>query len=153
VKERAMQASVLGFIPRDASTRPRSAAIARRLALVIACGTAIVVVAALGDPSALVARDPELALLLRGMATIKGVLALVAIAIVAWRLGQPLAPSHAIAYVAGCAVIAASTVAIWQLSFIVPAAASFHAAGLMLLFLAWRDDGGPLYALAGRRRP
>ena len=72
--------------------------------------------------------EPELALLLRGMAALKGLLSVAAGGLVWWRLGQPVASRVAAAYIACVSALCASSLLIWNLSFI-PVAA--------LLFMSW----------------
>jgi hypothetical protein len=76
---------------------------------------------------------------LRGMAVIKGLLALAAAGVVWWRLGQPVSSRVAAAYVSCVCVLFASAVLIWQLAFILGAAVLFHAAGLVGLVIALRE--------------
>ncbi len=85
------------------------------------------------------AAEPELVVLLRGMAAIKGLLALAAAGAVWWRLGQHVSSRVAAAYVGCVCVLFASTVLIWQLAFILTAAVLFHAAGLVGLVIALRE--------------
>lgn len=95
--------------------------------------------------------DAELALLLRGMAAIKALMAVAAAGLVWWRLGQPVSLGVAAGYVACVWVFFAATVLIWQLAFIVPAAALFHAAGLVGLIIALRE--GRRMVHFGRQSP
>jgi len=85
------------------------------------------------------AAEPELALMLRGMAAIKGVLAVAAAALGWWRLGQPVSAPVAATYIACAWVLLASTALIWQLAFIPAAAVLFHAGGFVALVLALRE--------------
>ena len=89
------------------------------------------------------AAEPELATLLRGMAAIKGLLAISAAGLVWWRLGQPVSARAAVAYMACTWALFAATVLIWQLAFILAAAGLFHAAGLVGLVIVMQE---------GRRR-
>lgn len=145
-----MNASVLHVVQRSAAQVAPSAA--WRLRLVAGCAVAIAAAALIGDPASFSLADPELALLLRGMALIKGLLVVAAFALVLWRVGLPIGAGAATGYLAGVATMAFATALIWQLSFIVPAAALFHAAGLLLLVVAWRDDGRPAFAIRQPRR-
>ena len=99
--------------------------------------------ATLANPSAYSAAEPELALLLRGMAVIKAGIALVALALSFWRFGQPVSTSAALGYALGVWALGGATVLIWFLSFIPAAALLFHLGVFGLLILAWRE---------GRRR-
>ncbi len=96
------------------------------------------------EPAAYWQDDPELFRLLRGMAVIKGVLALLAASLVWWRLGRLSGPGFAAAYIGGVWVLALATGLIWQLTLVLPASGLFHAATLMLLVTAWRDTGSRL---------
>lgn len=123
---------------------------ALRTALVLG-SVAAAVVAWLATSGVGQAAEPELAVLLRGMAAIKGLLALSAASLVWWRLGQPLALRVAVAYIACASVLFASTVFIWQLAFILAAAVLFHTAGLVGLVLAMRE--GRQMPCFGRQAP
>ena len=109
-----------------------------RTALVVGSVAAAVVawLAAAG-----VAQDaqPELATLLRGMAAIKGLLAVSAAGLAWWRLGQSVSARAAVGYVACTWFLFAATVLIWQLAFILAAAVLFHAAALVGLVVAMRE--------------
>ncbi|MFN7552361.1 MAG: hypothetical protein ACK59M_06655 [Pseudomonadota bacterium] len=129
--------------PRPATTaKPGVASVTRRrLALFAGCAAAALVGLALGDPAPRMAADPEIAVLLRGMATIKAALVLAAIALIAWRLGRPESSRFATVYIVGAAVMAGTTALIWQLTALPAAAVAFHAAEITLLVAAWRDLG------------
>lgn len=91
-------------------------------------------------PAAHWAGDADLLLLMRGMAGIKSALALSALGLVAWRLGQPeLYGARIVSYVGGVWALCLATGLIWQLTAIVPASMLFHAATITLLVTAWRD--------------
>jgi hypothetical protein len=102
---------------------------------VLAAGVGLV----LGDPTSLLARDPELGLLLRAMALIKAVLVAVAMAAIVWRLRRPASTPVTLAYVAGAWAMSFATALIWQLTVIPGAALLFHVGEIGLLLLAWRD--------------
>lgn len=85
------------------------------------------------------AAEPELAVLLRGMAAIKGLLAASAAGLVWWRLGQPVSARAAVAYITCTWVLFAATALIWQLAIILVAAVLFHVAGLVGLVVAMRE--------------
>ena len=97
------------------------------------------------------AAEPELAVLLRGMAAIKGLLAVSSAGLVWWRLGQPVSVCAAAAYIACTWVLFIATVLIWQLAFILAAAVLFHAAGLVGLIVAMRE--GRQMLRFGRQAP
>ena len=83
--------------------------------------------------------EPELAVLLRGMAAIKGLLALFAASLVYWRFGLPISARAAWAYATCAGLMFVACALIWQLAFIPLAAALFHAGGIGALCVAWRD--------------
>jgi len=107
--------------------------------LVSGCAIAIGTAAWLGHPADYLNADPALARLLRGMALIKGVIALAIVGAVFWRLAWPVAKRAGAAYLLCSWAVAGSTMLIWQLSYIVPAAVLFHAAALSLLWVGWRE--------------
>jgi hypothetical protein len=77
--------------------------------------------------------------LLRGMAVIKGMIAIAAVGAVFWRMGWRVSRAGAAAYLVASWALTGSTMIIWQLSFIVPAALVFHAAALSMLLISWRE--------------
>ena len=97
------------------------------------------------------ATEPELAMLLRGMAAIKGLLAVSAAGVVWWRLGQPASARAAVAYIACTWALFAATVLIWQLALISAAAVLFHAGGFVGLVVAMRE--GRQMLRFGRQAP
>jgi hypothetical protein len=105
----------------------------------LGCVGALAVAAWLGDPSGYLKADPALARLLRGMALIKGMIAIAAVGAVFWRLAWPVSRPVATTYLLSSWALAGSTALIWQLSYIVPAALLFHAAALSLLLAGWRE--------------
>lgn len=110
-------------------------------ALVAAAGVSLALgLAATADgDTARAAADPDLTRLLRAMALVKGLLVAVGGAAVGWRLRRPTPVAFAAAYVALVGVAAAATGAVWQLAGVGRAAVALHAAGAVLLVLAWRD--------------
>jgi len=110
-----------------------------RVLVLAGCACAVAMAAWLGDPAQRLAADPELARLLRGMALIKGLLALGAVSLVTWRFGRPVAPGVAVVYVVGCWWLAAAAMLVWQLTVIPFAALGFHAAEISMLVVAWRE--------------
>jgi len=112
-----------------------------RLHLMLLLGSAMLLVAPLAmfEPAAHWADDAELFTLLRGMACIKGMLALLAFIAVWWRFGQPLTARLAKTYIVGVWALALASGLIWQLTFIVAASGLFHLATIALLVAAWRD--------------
>ena len=85
------------------------------------------------------AAEPSLVRLLRGMALIKGGIALLAVVLSAWRFGRPLSSPAAAGYLVGTWSLCAATTLIWDLRFIPAAALVFHVAMVGLLALAWRE--------------
>lgn len=110
-----------------------------RAALVLGCAIAIGIATWVGDPSTYLNADPALARLLRGMALIKGMLAVGAVAAVYWRLAWTIDARVAATYAITAAAMAGSAALIWQLSYIPFAALLFHAAALSMLIVGWRE--------------
>lgn len=121
-----------------------------RMALVVG-SVAAAILAWLAASGVAQAAGPELGVLLRGMAAIKGMLALSATGLVWWRLGQPVAMRVAGTYIGCASVIFASTLLIWHLAFILVAAVLFHTALLVGLVLAMRE--GRQLPRFGRQAP
>jgi hypothetical protein len=94
---------------------------------------------ALGDPAFLLTADPDLAILLRGMALIKAALVAAGLAILWWRFRWPVSTGVAAGYLMGACLVTGATMMIWQLTYIAASAAAFHIGELTLLVLAWRD--------------
>ena len=141
-----MSARPLAPSARLVATAPVAAALSGGAMLRVAAWAGAAIAAALalgvGRPELLLASDPELARLLRGMAVIKGGLVLLAMALLTWRLGQPLPSRLAAVYLGSVWLAAAASVLIWQLSFIGLAAVAFHGAELAFLAAAWMDGRG-----------
>jgi len=110
-----------------------------RAVLVLGCAIAIGIATWVGDPSTYLKADPALARLLRGMALIKGMLAVGAVAAVYWRLSWTIDARVAATYAITAAAMAGSAALIWQLSYIPFAALLFHAAALSMLIVGWRE--------------
>jgi hypothetical protein len=132
-------------VPRDPPHTPVAAPVRlhaparHRAALFGGCLLAVLAGLALGDPAPRLAADPELAFLLRGMAGIKALLLLGALALLAWRFARPVPARLAAVYIGGAAVMAGATALIWQLTALPLAAVAFHAAEIAVLVAAWRD--------------
>ena len=110
-----------------------------RTALVVGCLIAVAIAAAVGRPQELLASDPDLAFLLRGMAVIKSGLVLAAAGVLLWRFGHPVSPRLASVYLISAWLGATASMLIWQLTFISWAAIAFHAGGLSFVAAAWFD--------------
>lgn len=91
------------------------------------------------QPAAYWAGDLELFRLLRGMGTLKVVLAALALAVVWWRLGRPVPARLQAVFVGGVWALSMAAGLIWQLHAVLPASGLFHAATLALLVAAWHD--------------
>jgi hypothetical protein len=122
------------------SSRPSSSALIRVLLLSV-CLLAVLAAYWVGEPARVVRADPALAQLMRGMALIKAVIALGAVALLLWRFCWPVGKPAALAYVVSAALMAGATMLIWQLTFIPLAASLFHIGALAMLLVGWRDDG------------
>lgn len=116
------------------------------------CAVSIGIAVYLGDPGPVTLSDPSLARLLRGMALIKGVMAIAAVAAVWWRLGRPVSKPVAAAHLMGSWILAGSTTLVWQLSWIPLAAILFHGAALPMLWLTFRHRGADTPEGLWRRR-
>ena len=112
-----------------------------RLVLLLGALALFAVPVALLEPALYWADDPELFRLLRGMAVLKGVMAVAGLAVVAWRLGRAIEQRMASAYIAGAWALALASGLIWELQVIPLASTLFHGAILWLLITAWRDSG------------
>jgi hypothetical protein len=138
-----MSATVAGpasvFVQHVRGARGALRPAAHRSALLIGCTAAVALVAWFVPSGIATFPDPDLARLLRGMALIKGCIALAAVAAVLWRFGWPIQRGLAAAYMLGCWVLAGASMMVWQLALIGAAAIGFHVFELGLLFVAWRD--------------
>jgi hypothetical protein len=141
----------MASVPETTSRRAvgaRSAALGWRGRLLVAVALGAGVGLVVGDPSARLAADAELARLLRGMALVKALLIAVGVRVLWWRFGLRIEPVRARAYVAALAFMAFAAGLAWQLSYLPVLTLAFHGALLSLGVLAWRDGG---VALPGRR--
>ena len=102
-------------------------------------GAAVVALLTNADPSA---ADPELLVLLRFMAVVKAAMAMVAMALVAWRLNGPVRPATALIYVAAVSSMAAGAGLIWQLEHVAAGAVMVHGGLVAAAVLAWFDRAG-----------
>lgn len=112
---------------------------ARRLGLLSAVAVAAGGAWAAGDPAPILAVDPELATLLRGMAALKLLILLPTLAAVLWRVGQPVATPFVVGYGLGLSAMAGGATLVWQLSHLGMASIAFHAGLVASAWLAWQD--------------
>lgn len=127
-------------LPGVALPLPRASHIAvLRATLLAGCAASVAAAAWVGRPESVLATDPELARLLRGMALIKAMMVATALALLLWRFGRPISSAYAGAYMAGAWLAAAGSMGIWQLTHIPAAAIGFHVGEIAFLVLAWRD--------------
>jgi uncharacterized membrane protein YecN with MAPEG domain len=129
------------FRPRAVPARLALSPVVGRTVLLVVCVAAVLAAAWVGEPARVVQADLALAQLMRGMALIKGAIALGAVALLLWRFGWPVGKPAGLAYVVSAALMAGATMLIWQLTFIPLAAALFHIGALAMLLVGWRDDG------------
>jgi hypothetical protein len=113
-----------------------------RALLLCGCLATVAIAAWIGRPEAYLAADADLARLLRGMALIKGFLALAAVGVLLWRFGHPLSQRMAGAYLVGAWLAAGASMLVWQLTLIPLAALVFHLGEITMLLTAWRDRTG-----------
>ncbi len=138
--QRVLSGRIPGLVAnRSASAAASTVVLLLRSGLLFGCANAIGIAAWLGDPSGYLHADPALARLLRGMALIKGMIAIAAVGAVFWRLAWPVSKIGAATYLISSWALAGATMLVWQLSYIVPAALVFHAAALSLLLISWRE--------------
>ena len=124
---------------RLASAVPSTVVGLLRIGLVLGCAVAIGIAGWLGDPKGYLNADPALARLLRGMALIKGLIAIAAVGAVFWRLAWPASRTMAAIYLISSWALVGSAMLIWQLSYIVPAALLFHVGAISMLWVSWRE--------------
>ncbi|MEM6532275.1 MAG: hypothetical protein AAF654_06605 [Myxococcota bacterium] len=118
---------------------PRTYVVPKRALLVTLMVFAFAIGLAVGDPSEGLRRDAELAFLLRGMAALKGLIALGMAGLVWWRLGAATSAWNAAAYLGTVSVAAFATALVWQLSYLGPVSFAFHSALIGLALIAWKD--------------
>lgn len=129
------------------ATRPSAATVNRALLLVGTAGALAVAGGLNGAAAADV--DPDLVRLMRFMALLKGAFLIVALAGAYWRLARPSAAWRTTVYVAGPALMAGGTVALWRMQDPGLAAGALHI-GLFALVAAALTDRDFIPAL--RRR-
>lgn len=137
-------ATVPGAAPTPTPRVRPGARVAHALAVVLA-----VAAAHLASSDAAPAADPDLALLMRGMALTKALMALAALGLVGWRLrvGAVRVPVL-LGLVAASAMLAAGPVLMWHVAHLGTAAGVFHGGLLLLLVVAWADRRATGEALA-----
>jgi hypothetical protein len=134
--------SPLGSRPNAIKFEFAAQAMFLRALLLCGCLAMVAIAAWIGRPAAYLASDADLARLLRGMALIKGFLALAAVGVLLWRFGHPLSQRMAGAYLVGAWLAAGASMLVWQLTLIPLAALVFHVGEITMLLTAWRDRTG-----------
>ncbi|MEM1189473.1 MAG: hypothetical protein AAF640_13395 [Pseudomonadota bacterium] len=109
-----------------------------RIVLLGGCAVAVALALLIASPAR--GGDPDFAMLMWGMAAVKGMLVLGALTVLWWRFGYPLSKSRALWYCVGAWLASATTVLIAQRAFLPAAIVLFHAGEFMMLLTAWRDD-------------
>ena len=127
----------------EGTTLPSARVTLWRGGLIGSCLAAVLLGSLSGDPATLLSTDPDLARLLRGMALIKGVLALATLAIIWWRYSRPLSNGLSTVYLVGVTSMVFAAVTVWQLSHLAFASILFHAGIFMLLGAAYLDTSSP----------
>ena len=111
----------------------------RRALLLVLSGLLLAAPIALFEPGAYWSDDPELFRLLRGMAVLKGLMAIVAFSAVWWRFGRAMTRPLAMVGLISVSAMALASGLIWELTLVPAASALFHAATIALLLAAWRE--------------
>ncbi|MEM1144537.1 MAG: hypothetical protein AAGI88_18300 [Pseudomonadota bacterium] len=109
-----------------------------RTVLLGGCLSAVILSSLITPPAPV--GDPDLTTLMLGMAAVKGLLVLAALAVLWWRFGHAITRSTAALYCIGAWLASASVILIAQRAFLPTAIVLFHAGELLLLLTAWRDD-------------
>lgn len=110
----------------------------RRALLLLLTVTALAPAAILGAGEA--GADPELVRLLRFMALLKGVFAVIALGTCWWRLARPAAAWRETVYVAGPGLMAGGAACLWQLQSAGLATIGLHLGMFALLAAALTDS-------------
>lgn len=124
--------------PAVIATARRGRVGARGLLLVVTA-SALALAAVLGPGTASSTVEPDLARLLRYMALLKGLFAVIALGFGYWRLARPAALWRKAVYVGGPSVMAGAALCLWQLQSASLAAAGLHI-GLFALIAAALTD-------------
>lgn len=121
----------------------------------LALGTALLGAGALGFAGGTDGAGSDLVVLMRFMAAVKAAMALGAVALVWWRMGDPVGRGTAAAYVAAAAVMAAGPGLIWDMRHLALGAIAVHGGLSALLVTGWLDRAAwnrvVLEAVARRR--
>lgn len=154
----ATSASTAGIDVREAVTPLRSTvALARALLVLATLGAAaagILAVDAHTAARAAASAGDDLTRLMRGMAAIKGVMALGLLAATWWRLGSPTGSIRFMSYAAVNGAMAAGVALIWGMAHLGAGALLLHAGLLAACLLLWRDPAvaARLAAMISARR-
>ncbi len=100
------------------------------------------------------AAGPDLVRLLRGMAVLKMLMALGAVAGLWWRLGSAVTPFWMVGYALAAGLMAAGPGLIWDMTYLRTGAVLLHGGLLATLLLLWCDPatGSRLAAIVAARR-
>ena len=124
-----------------------------RLLLVAGSGLLFAIPLLVLQPAALWTTDVELFRLLRGMGSLKILLAVIALTVIWWRLGRPVPAGLQAVLIGGVWALSLAAGLIWQMHLVLPASGLFHAATFVLLVAAWRDMPPVRLARSGRGLP
>ena len=121
-----------------------------RTLLVLSTLAMLALAATLGSGAAASTVEPDLARLLRFMAVLKGVFAVVALVVCYWRLARPTAAWREIVFVGGPGLMAAGALCLWNIQSAGLATAGLHV-GMFALLAAGLTDEAFIPALRRRR--
>lgn len=133
---------------------PRAARALLLLCLAAATTAGFVVTRGDASASAVAAAGEDLTRLLRGMALLKALLGLGAVAGVYWRLGAPVSRARFALYALACAALASGPGLIWGLTNVSAGAILLHGGLLATVVMVWRDPAvaARLSAILAARR-
>lgn len=123
-----------------------------RAGLLTSCVLASVAAVQFTDLSATRTIDPDLTMLLRGMAVIKAAAVFFALAVLWWRFAFLISPTFAAGYTTSAAVASGATVLIWNSTHLGFAAFCFHSALFAFVILGLRDDRRPRLLKSGHQQ-
>ncbi|MCG5493881.1 hypothetical protein LRB11_07180 [Ectothiorhodospira haloalkaliphila] len=106
----------------------------------LAALAAVIAALTLGDPAAHLAGETDTSGLLRGFAMLKGVITLVALLLLSWRLLWPVPRFLLVGYVLAIVSMAGAAAMVWQLSYLGLVSIFFHGGLILLLLMAWKDS-------------